>query len=527
MDQKQMRWTIITLAVILGSAMVTYLVVVASPETIEPGPRSTAHEDIDCARCHDSYSGVQDSLCLDCHPDMPELTWHAEAAADEDCTECHYEHVGSDYITDLTKVPEHPERNITLNSLHTPVRCSECHWTASLEPECGFCHEQYIEGTHVVGFTDDCELCHIQTDWDVEFDHEDETELECLDCHGETPDHTYPAYLEYSKECDVCHAVDMWLIPELDHDAINATNATCQSCHPMSLDPLHGGRSSDCSDCHFNTSWTPQFVDHFKIDPPCIRCHENDRPAEHLEDWRIAPLECDSCHEPGVSWNRQVQHITHPQPCTQCHGEAPDLHEEAYADDCLWCHVPDRRDILKPHPNETVTVECTTCHVTEHLGGDPERSVDAAHAEECSACHVPGEDFLLVDIDHDALGQDCYSCHEATHGDIGGWEAACGACHLTEYWIPVQADHDRFSDDCLACHPTFHPNGKERYSEDCTLCHETDDWADNLWDPDHELVTSQDIDCVSCHDDIHRGTLGIVCEECHTTDTWETEVINP
>jgi hypothetical protein len=522
MEATRVRWLIITLIVVVATAMVTYLVVVASPETMEPGIRSTAHEGIDCMRCHSSYEGVDDGLCLDCHPEMPALEWHSGAGGDGDCADCHYEHVGRDYITDLTEVPPHPERDLQLSGVHSPLQCNECHWTASMEAECAFCHERFIEGTHEVGFTSDCELCHIQSIWDVDYDHAHE-KAECLDCHGDSPDHTYPGYLEYSTECNVCHEVDLWIIPEFDHEWINATNSSCQLCHPMALDPLYGGRSSDCDDCHLNTSWWPQKVDHFVLEPPCTRCHADDRPTEHLTDREMAPMDCDSCHVAGTSWNRQIQHITHPQPCIQCHGEASDVHEGPYADDCTWCHITDRRDILKPHPDQAV--ECTLCHLPEHGGGDRERSVDDAHADRCNACHVAGTEWQSNDIDHDALGADCYACHDAPHDPIGGWEAACGVCHLTEYWLPVQADHDRFSDDCLACHWTTHPNGKDRYSDDCTLCHVTDDWAVRYWDHDPSLI--QGIECVSCHDDIHRGSLGIVCEDCHTTDTWETEVINP
>ena len=234
-------------------------------------------------------------------------------------------------------------------------------------------------------------------------------------------------------------------------------------------------------------------------------------------------MDCDSCHVAGTSWDRQIQHVNHTQPCIQCHGEASEVHEGPYADDCTWCHIADRRDVLKPHPDQTV--ECTLCHIPEHVGGDPERSVDAANAERCDVCHVAGTEWTMNDIDHDALDLDCSACHDAPHDPIGGWEAACNVCHLTEYWQPIQVDHDRFSDDCLACHKTTHPNGKDQYSEDCTKCHGIEDWAIREWD--HEPSDILGIDCVNCHDDIHRGTLRIVCEDCHITDTWETEVVNP
>jgi hypothetical protein len=178
---------------------------------------------------------------------------------------------------------------------------------------------------------------------------------------------------------------------------------------------------------------------------------------------------------------------------------------------------------MKPHPAQDA--QCTLCHPVEHEGGSEEHSVDAAHDEACQACHLAGTDWNLPEIDHDLLGDDCYACHEAAHDAIGAWEVSCGACHDTEYWLPARADHDLLGEDCSACHVTVHPNGKDELSEDCTLCHGTEGWAVRTWD--HDLANQSGIECVNCHDDIHLGTLGILCEDCHTTDTWETDVINP
>jgi predicted CXXCH cytochrome family protein len=522
MDRRRLIWLVITLVVVAGSALVTYSLAVGSPERVQPGELSTAHDGIDCMRCHDDYQGITDDQCLDCHEDVLSMVWHDKAGGGQDCTDCHYEHVGKDYITDLTQVPAHPERDIELSDTHLFVQCNECHWSNVPEPECSACHQRFIGSTHLVGFSEDCDLCHVQLSWDVEYDHEDEV-AECVDCHDDTQDHRYPGYLEYNSTCDACHEVDVWVIPVFDHERIDTESQSCQLCHPQSLDLTYGARSDDCSNCHLNTSWTPQRMDHQALEPPCQRCHEADLPAEHLETERIAPLDCDACHEAGVSWARRVDHSNQSQPCIQCHGDASELHDRIYADDCQWCHVADHRYILKPHPSQDA--DCTDCHAVEHEGGSVEYSVDARHATACGSCHVAGGDFNSPMVNHSLLGQDCYSCHQPTHDPIGGWEISCGVCHDTEYWLPVRIDHDPMGEDCLSCHVTVHPNGKERFSEDCTLCHNTEDWAVRTWD--HSLVNESAIDCVNCHDDIHLGTLGLVCEDCHVQDTWETEVITP
>lgn len=514
-------WAMVAVVLVVVTAAVTYMVVVASPEVLEPGGRSSVHEGIDCHRCHVEGEGVEDELCLDCHSEVEELVWHKEAGGGEDCAECHYEHVDGDYITDLTQVPAHPPRGVDLIGTHVGVRCVECHYAAAVEAECAFCHERFIEGTHEVGFTSQCDLCHIQSIWDVEYDHLLE-KAECLECHGEDPDHAYPGYLEYTDNCSLCHAVDVWLLPTYDHEPLGDAQP-CVLCHPTSLCPDWGSRSANCSDCHTDTGWLPPSMDHDLFGPTCERCHSDRLPAEHLSEAERAPMGCQDCHEAGTSWARRVDHGNHTSPCVQCHGPQPDLHGRAYADDCGWCHVPEGRDLLKPHPAQEA--RCVQCHVVEHEGGDPERSVDARHAEACSACHLAGVAWDVQDIDHDALGQGCSDCHAAPHPAIGGWRAACGVCHGTDHWVPVLVDHDRFSEDCLACHVTAHPNGKDQFSQTCTVCHGTDDWTVRTWD--HDLANASAIHCSKCHDDIHRGTLGILCEDCHATDTWETEVITP
>jgi hypothetical protein len=86
-------------------------------------------------------------------------------------------------------------------------------------------------------------------------------------------------------------------------------------------------------------------------------------------------------------------------------------------------------------------------------------------------------------------------------------------------------DHDALGGDCVSCHPTPHPNAWDRWSDQCTLCHVTDDWTKRSFD--HDLSNSTGVPCVNCHDDVHKGTLGLDCERCHAVDTWKTEVINP
>ncbi len=520
MERRRLIYILLAVIAIIAAAVSTYLVVVATPAVLEPGDRSSSHDDIDCLRCHAEYEGVSDDLCLDCHEDMTDRDWHVETRGQEACAKCHYEHVDADYITDLTQVPPCPREDLLRHGKHSRLRCVECHVAnGAVEEDCAFCHERYIGGTHAVGFVPDCSLCHETTIWEVDYDHDEEEVYGCADCHGADPPHKLEAYNEWDEDCSVCHGTEVWLLPEFPHDDILEP---CDACHPASLDIPWGGTSSNCSHCHDIYAWSPPRIDHDVLELACDRCHVDERPPDHLELSVLGVMDCDACH--GVErWNRTIDHELYIVACLDCHQLEEEDHDDEYAEDCQFCHGTEHWEVGLSHPG--ILSECTMCHPDAHEGGDPEDSVDAAHSRLCAACHVPGESWELLVIDHGPLGLDCAACHVSTHEPIGGREAGCEACHGNVTWLPTSVDHDVLGEDCLACHVDPHPNAYDQWSGDCTLCHAQDDWAIRLWD--HEPRNETDTPCVNCHNDIHLGTLGILCEDCHTTDTWETDVITP
>jgi len=524
-DRRRLLLALGSIALMLVTALVTYLYATGSPAVLEPGGRSTAHAGIDCTRCHDQYRGTPDGKCLDCHADAANQTWHTLSGGGVDCTKCHYEHAGRDRLTDLTVVPACP-RGPNLTGAHDGLRCVECHRTGEATEDCAACHEMYIGGTHLVGYVTDCKLCHDQDTWVTSFDHAKGVgqgsgtgALPCSDCHAADPPHALPAYTTWSADCAACHATDRWVLPAFPHDDVKEP---CEQCHPASLDAKWGRTSGSCTDCHTVLSWTPPAVDHLRLDTDCTRCHEGDQLATHLTAAELGGQDCDACHLTS-SWSRSIDHATYPGTCTQCHVEDRSAHGFAYATDCQWCHGTDHWQVTATHP--AADADCISCHPDPHAGGDAVAHVDAEHSALCGACHVGGTNWTIMDVDHALLGDDCAACHVDPHGAIGPSSANCAMCHGTDAWVPLVADHAQMGTDCRSCHESPHPNAWDRWSEQCELCHNTVDFGVRSYD--HAVSNVTGVPCVNCHDDVHKGTLGLDCAHCHAVDTWETEVITP
>ncbi len=142
--------------------------------------------------------------------------------------------------------------------------------------------------------------------------------------------------------------------------------------------------------------------------------------------------------------------------------------------------------------------------------------LSSAHAEyenTCTSCHSPldqtRQDTLCIDCHKnvgadiaDAMGfhgrnpliatSECSSCHTDHEGrefDIIGMNRETFDHTFTDF--PLTGAH--LTAQCAECHT----NGQELYQATST--------------------------CISCHvdDDSHRGAMGEICSDCHTTDDWQ------
>ena len=136
---------------------------------------------------------------------------------------------------------------------------------------------------------------------------------------------------------------------------------------------------------------------------------------------------------------------------------------------------------------------------------------DLAGLSNCTSCHAPGEGVT---------DDKCLSCHSelaarvrAGRGFHRG-KSGCVACHPDHQgadfallrWDPVAFDHGQTGypleglhlriASCDACHRP--PNAPARTKSRSFLLNETR--------------------CASCHEDVHRGSLGAICSDCHSVE---------
>ena len=197
--------------------------------------------------------------------------------------------------------------------------------------------------------------------------------------------------------------------------------------------------------------------------------------------------------------------------CSVCH--APDS-EAASSSLCTSCHedIGDDREIgrgfhgLFPAAKNS---ECVSCH-TDHEGRDADIvNLDAGlfdHAftdfplggshvtAACADCHAPDAVYRVAPTN-------CGSCHAQDDVHEGALGDDCGSCHTDKRWQGAEFDHST----------TGYPLTGSHIQTACADCH-----RDNRYE---NTPTS----CNSCHaiDDVHTGSKGPACQDCHSTTTWQ------
>lgn len=164
------------------------------------------------------------------------------------------------------------------------------------------------------------------------------------------------------------------------------------------------------------------------------------------------------------------------------------------------------------------------CVLTLWLGAAPAQAqvlesvlapgkLSAPHAkieEECQKCHVRfdrnAQDRLCMDCHRD-VGHDARA-KTGFHGRMK--PQACKTCHTEHKGRDAKiADFDKATFDHTAT--SFTLRG-EHQKVDCAKCH--------LPGKGYRIAAR---DCVACHrkDDIHKGSLGAKCADCHTETSWK------
>ena len=402
-----------------------------------------------------------------------------------------------------------------------------------------------------------------------------EVEEECSSCHAPFSQHTQKSL------CLDCHedvAADMAQGKGFHGHDNRLESAACRSCHtehkgraadvvglvPESFDHALTGFSLSgrhaalsCQDCH-----DPE--EKFReAEPECASCHEADQPhkgnlgsdcasCHSVEDWRETTfdhqdasefallgghegLSCESCHAGQIYEDTQTE-------CASCHA-LDDVHHGQRGDQCGDCHTEQSwSETQFDHAAETgfaltgshSDLSCTACHLNNMTLKEP--------PTECAGCHSAD------DVHQGQRGTACGDCHTEKswkvafdHLDRTGFallgnhaELTCNQCHLGSLT-------DELPTVCGECHEKDDPHAGTL--ETCETCHNEAGWNEGIRF-DHEFTQfpllgmhklancaqchlsldfhQADDLCVDCHqrDDVHSGSMGAACEDCHVPSGW-------
>jgi hypothetical protein len=525
-------------------------------------PLHGAHTTVPCAKCHfdpPKYVGLKFALCGDCHKDP-----HGGRLG-TGCTDCHTETRWKP-VTFGHMAARHP--GVSLGGGHASVACRSCHDRGNLASpskgsECASCHAP----VHAAPFGRACASCHASIEWlglprsvgltahartiypltgqhaEVACDGCHKPELSedqrfrrlafgrCADCHKD--DHRGEFASNDHGECKACHTTNAFAATLFGVDL-----------HASTHFPLVGKHvAAPCGSCH--TTARPR-VDLHVAKQACADCHANPHGDQFAKE--MAQGGCGHCHDPR-GWDLpKIDHST--WPLTGAHATAL----------CDSCHhpTPEDRKAGRGASYRGVPRNCGGCHDDVHLG----QFRLTSPVLECGRCHST-KSFKIPEFDHAAVtGWALTGAHEKT---------PCARCHPTAS-VAGERAVVRWrgpSTECRFCHANPHeprsasltnapgvtdpmPGSRPRSTEThgfsdavpCTACHSTVSWrstdaAGGTAKFDHsttgfpltgahvrttctECHNSRPIkrDCVSCHEDFHRGRLSQSCDQCHSPAGW-------
>ncbi len=200
---------------------------------------------------------------------------------------------------------------------------------------------------------------------------------------------------------------------------------------------------------------------------------------------------CQRCHTPGEG-------VTSSK-CLSCHTEIAEriregrgLHREEHSDNCQSCHPEHRGEEAQMTPWDPTSFDhAETGYRLEGFHSEV-KACDQCHTPERSQKRETTKSFLL-------RSDSCTTCHNDAHKGVLG--PGCERCHsVKRHFKSVDFDHSR------AAFPLRGAHAKVA----CSRCH-----VDSRW---KGIAFSQ---CLDCHANRHRPSLGSDCTQCHTVSSWK------
>ena len=158
--------------------------------------------------------------------------------------------------------------------------------------------------------------------------------------------------------------------------------------------------------------------------------------------------------------------------------------------------------LAKPHSQLEGNSHCLDCHASRSEGMDAR----------CLECHEAITSLRSRDRGLHARNTDtpcarCHPDHAGSNFELIAWKEGSPDRfdHLRAGW-PLQGKHAQTK--CRDCH-------QPKYRKDPSAQLAKKKSAAESW-------LGLDPACTSCHEDVHRGALGVECTRCHTPSDWKT-----
>ena len=296
------------------------------------------------------------------------------------------------------------------------------------------------------------------------------------------------ANLEGMSNCTQCHDIGR-----------KVTNAKCLECHTeiqSRLDQNKGYHVSpevinkDCFLCH---------SEHHGRKFEMIRFDQNSFDHDltgYLLEGKHDQVNCRDCHRSDFVQDKDLKSrdssfLGLDQACLSCH---QDYHQGSLSNNCLECHsmdgfLPvtnfDHNNTDFPLKGEHLVLECDKCHEVGQENGTTYQ--------------------VFSPLDH----ADCKSCHTDPHA--GRLPGSCFACH-TENSFQELLGVGRFDHQITG----FSLNGQHRVI-DCFSCHENSTNPKTVF---NDALSTEEENCVACHQDVHEEKFGLDCAKCHNEDSF-------
>lgn len=289
--------------------------------------------------------------------------------------------------------------------------------------------------------------------------------------------------LEGVTNCTQCHTLGK-----------NVTNQKCLDCHTeiKSLVQNNKGyhsnsevKNKNCFECH---------NDHHGRNFQIVRFNENDfdhNLTGYTLEGKHNQINCKDCHQTKFIEDKELKKRNNTflglsTTCLSCH---EDYHQQTLSTDCLSCHnmngfkpasIFDHSKTEYPLIGKHESVTCLECHEVETRYGKKFQNFTELVFNDCISCHKNPH--------QPQLPGDCKSCH-------------------TE--VSFRINRKRFNHN----QTNFTLNGAHK-KIDCFTCHSKELGVEKLFQDEFDAV--EETNCISCHEDVHKGKFGTTCIDCHS-----------